>query len=43
LKWRKKGNGPNAKERKAILNAVLAHKAELLVEWDGKVRSEEDK
>jgi hypothetical protein len=42
LKWRKKGNGPNGNERKSILEAVLAHRTELLAEWDSKVKSEEN-
>ena len=40
MKWRKKGNGPNGKERKAILDSLLAHKAELLAEWEAKVNGE---
>ena len=43
LKWRKKGNGPNGNERKAILKAVLAHRTELLAEWEAKVNTEGSK
>lgn len=43
LKWLKKGDGPTGNERKKILDAVLAHRTELLAEWDIKVKPEEDK
>ena len=42
LKWRKKGNGPNGIERKALLDAVLAHRTELFAEWEIKVNQEEE-
>jgi hypothetical protein len=43
LRWAKKGSGPTAVERQRILTAVLDHRAELLDEWDRKVRLEGSK
>ena len=38
VKW---GSGPNARDRKALLHAVLARRGELLVERETTVASEE--
>lgn len=43
LKWLKKGKGPAGSERKKILDAVLAHRTELVAEWDSKVKPEENR
>jgi hypothetical protein len=37
VKWPRGGKGPNALEARIILGRVLAHRAELLSEWDRKV------
>ena len=40
LKWGKK---PRAADRKALLQGVLAHRTELLLEWETKVASAEER
>lgn len=42
MKWPRRTSGPDRRERQELLDAALAHRAELLREWEAKVIVKED-